>query len=119
MIVGVDPARPHSESTVLAFHRNLGASTANAIVVIRVNDGWDYTTQYLSGHDRAYIAERERHRLKAIAAFPVYLDAAAEPVDVSERDPEPRIPTARRSGCRARGRRPLRARPGRRRKLKA
>ena len=59
--------------------------------------------------------DRELHRLKAIAAFPAFLDVAAEPVDVSQPEPEPRIPTARRSGCRSRGRRPLWSRPGVRR----
>ena len=36
-------------------------------------------------------------------------------IEIEEPAPEPRIPTARRAGCRARGRRPIRSLPGCRR----
>jgi len=45
---------------------------------------------------------------------PVPLELATLPMP--ELQLEPRVPTARRSGCRSRGRRPLRSRPGRRNK---
>lgn len=61
------------------------------------------------------LAYSEMHRRKAIAAFPVIVELAAEPPAIEQPEPEPRVPTARRAGCRARGRRPVRSRPGVRR----
>lgn len=112
-----------------AVNNGYQGGTAGSVVIIRYESTqWATSSTYqrsISEHHEMCAREREAERrfraalahMKAIAAFPAFLDVAAEPHDPAMHAvaPEPRIPTARRAGCRARARRPMLSRPGARR----
>ncbi len=100
---------PRTGVTVSTYHVCLNTDISTNL------DSLDSVARQLFDRFYEHAARMEDVIRRLRGMRPLDLDVVALPVDVSDPEPEPRIPTARRAGCRSRGRRPMRSRPGARR----